>query len=326
MKATLLKILLYTGLGLAALLVVVSILPYFFSIKTDFDGNYLPYPESKTFTDDSVKIHYRFFPSDSAKKALIFIHGFSGSTFSWRENIDDFRRAGYDVLAIDLPAFGFSDRSTRLNHSTSQRAKWLWKLCEKLDQDKKWVVVGHSMGASVAAAMCAMKPEKVSHLVMTDGVYASESGAPRSSGGGLTGILLAYPPVRRWAEVIAVNKFFTTEKFIELLSSAYSRTATPEEAEGYRKPFLIPETTSAILSAFKNSREIEKLDYKKISCPKILIWGTDDRWIKIETAENFVKKYPETNFIKIENAGHCPMETHAEIFNEKLLQALKANE
>ncbi|MEO1646268.1 MAG: hypothetical protein AAFR67_13840, partial [Chloroflexota bacterium] len=43
---------------------------------------------------------------DPSNPAVVMIHGFGGSTFTWRDNIGVIADAGYYAVALDLPPFG----------------------------------------------------------------------------------------------------------------------------------------------------------------------------------------------------------------------------
>ena len=91
-----------------------------------------PFINSHKTTVDSVMLHYRVWITKvkPSKGKVLFIHGFTGSTFSFRKNYDSLVNAGYNILAVDLPAFGYSDRGTWINHSQSSRAVMIWKLID----------------------------------------------------------------------------------------------------------------------------------------------------------------------------------------------------
>src|SRR5690349_6835575 len=64
-------------------------------------------PDSKFIRINNVEIHYK--EKGGGDNAFILLHGFGGSTYSWREVMDDFARYGH-VIAYDRPAFGLSER------------------------------------------------------------------------------------------------------------------------------------------------------------------------------------------------------------------------
>ena len=94
-----------------------------------------PFENSRFEIIDSVSIHYRVWNDTlrNPRGKIILIHGFCGSTFCWRYNFDALVAAHYKVVAIDLPGFGYSQRSPSLNQSQSNRARLLWGLLEKIE-------------------------------------------------------------------------------------------------------------------------------------------------------------------------------------------------
>jgi pimeloyl-ACP methyl ester carboxylesterase len=42
--------------------------------------------------------------------------------------------------------------------------------------------------------------------------------------------------------------------------------------------------------------------------PKLLVWGEDDPFKTVDYAEHYAREIPETMLVRIESAGHIPME------------------
>jgi 2-hydroxy-6-oxonona-2,4-dienedioate hydrolase len=87
-----------------------------------------PYNNSSFLTVDSVRFHYRVWNGDVKQPAgkVFLVHGFCGSTYAWRNNIDTLVSLNYKVVAVDLPGFGYSERNVMINQSQSNRARLLW--------------------------------------------------------------------------------------------------------------------------------------------------------------------------------------------------------
>jgi 2-hydroxy-6-oxonona-2,4-dienedioate hydrolase len=297
------------------LLVLLCLIPYLIPLSAyQPDESFKPFVESKYLKIEGVKFHYRVIqPQDSLKGNILLIHGFSGSTFSWRKNIASLSQQGYRVLLVDLPAFGYSDRQPNLNHANSNRAKWLWQIIQNLALQKdKWTIAGHSMGAGVALAMGFQKPENIQKIILVDG---AAFGGRR---GGWLQTLLAFPPIVRWVAVVAEYRYYNPAYFQELLSTAYSQPANEEAAAGYLAPFKIQGSSEAILGMFRHSQEPIKMTYEKLQAKTYLVWGENDKWVSIEAGKNFVKQYPQAQLFTIAQAGHNPMETHPKEFNQLL--------
>ena len=107
-----------------------------------------PYNNSQYVLVDGVTLHYRTWINDSTnlKPWILLVHGFSGSTYTWNKNIDTLVSAGYNVVAVDVPPFGYSDKNRRTNQSVDSRANLLWHFTKEICQNERWILFGHSMG------------------------------------------------------------------------------------------------------------------------------------------------------------------------------------
>ena len=277
----------------------------------EFAQNDKPFENSHYATIDGVLIHYRVWnASENSKGHILLIHGFSGSTFTWRNNVDTLVQLGYHIVALDLPPFGFSSKAKGINHSITADASLFWKLADSLSNEK-WIVVGHSMGASIAGAMAALRGERTEKLIMVDGYFA---GTKKSKKSIFKGMFISSAPMKGMANLIASKYYYNYQKFKELLSSAYSQEADSAAVEGYLRPFKTKGTTSAILDLAK-AYEVTTLSFADVKTPSMLFWGSNDKWIPIANAEKFMAKYPHVKYAIIKGAGHCSMETHSQEFN-----------
>ncbi len=310
---------------MSGLLFLFMLIPYLLpvGIKEMPDG-FKPFPDSRYSVVNGVKLHYRLFePAETKVKGnLLFVHGFSGSTFSWRYNLEFFMENGFRVVAVDLPAYGFSDKKAEFNHSPTSRANLMWDFLETLEGDK-WNLAGHSMGAAIVVAMAVKQPEKTENLVLVNGAYFDLSKElnrwPFIN-------LLHFPPVLRWGEVIARSRFFHYEKIKELLASAYGETPDSMAVQGYLEPFLYKGTSRAIIQSFLHSSEIYTVNLEEIKTRSLIIWGDNDTWLPISKGERIHEKLKDSEFYIFDNCGHSPMETHYDEFNRLLLGFLVSAE
>jgi len=314
------------GRFIGILFLILSILPYILPVnKQQVDTNKPPFEESRFTKIDEKLWHYRVFEPDTPQKGnIVLIHGFSGSTFSWRNNQQVFADSGYRVIVIDLPAFGFSEKNhNNFDHSPYAHANNIWRLLDTLGyKNESFSLVGHSMGAATTWSMAGLRPDKTSNLFLVDGAGSMGSNQKSGWGSAILVFCLKYPPFLRWIDVIAGAFYFKQAKFKELLNSAYSQTADSVAAAGYLQPFMLKNSGRAVIEGFLYNKTSPKLDYSKLKAPVHLLWGTADKWVPISVAEDFQKKYPLAKMQHIEGAGHCPMETHAIEFNTYVLLSL----
>ena len=72
-----------------------------------------PYDNSNFHTVGDYTVHYRtYLPEVKAKNQIMLIHGFCLSTASMEGIAEEYREAGYYVVTVDVPNFGYSSRET----------------------------------------------------------------------------------------------------------------------------------------------------------------------------------------------------------------------
>jgi pimeloyl-ACP methyl ester carboxylesterase len=312
--------------GLAVLFLVASVLPYL--IPTEYKLSSVPekpFSESRYAEVEGTTLHYRVWApaAGEPRGKMLLVHGFGGSTFSWRENIEPLIQAGYLVMAVDLPGFGYSDRKSSV-YSQMERSTLLWYHLASYDDTlsstltgKPWHLMGHSMGGGTVTAMAAEQPDRTASLILVAG--AVFQGQRRG------GLLFAYPPVQRWLKV-ALTHFLTTPANIErFLGSAYGRTPTPEEVEGYLAPLRLKGTGDSLGGFVRGSQEAPVDKVSAHSYPILAVWGENDSWVPGSQGLRLQAQIPRTQYVEIKDAAHCPMETNAKEFNDLLLAFLNVD-
>lgn len=293
-----------------------SIIPYFIPLSSfkDFSQENL-FPESYVEEVDGIKIHYQIWePDGPALGEILLVHGLGGSTFSWNNNVEDLREAGYEVVVVDLPGFGYSSRNPSVDHSQTNRSDLLWKLLNILEGNQIqevldcWVLAGHSMGGGTVAAMAIANPARTKALVLVDGALLGSDNT-------LTGLALKYPPINRWAQV-ALKYFIINKDNIEnFLTSAYGRKPTQIEVLGYLNPLLQPGTERVLVDIINSASNVEVDSLMEVDIPILGIWGEKDTWVLLEQGEKINTRIPRIELEVIPGATHSPMETHPDEFN-----------
>ncbi len=112
---------------------------------------------------------------------IVFLHGILDQSTAWEEVATSLARRGYHVIVPDLRGHGCS------MHAPSAGGYHLLDYVADLDSlmsnpesgipspdGRPVVLVGHSMGASVAAIFASLRPERVSALVLIEGLMSRE--------------------------------------------------------------------------------------------------------------------------------------------------------
>jgi pimeloyl-ACP methyl ester carboxylesterase len=235
--------------------------------------------------------------------AFALIHGFAGSSYSWRELAPRLAARGHAVLALDLPGFGYSER----RNWPLDDGDGVWQVLDAVRPGTRWCLIGHSMGARVVAAAVSRQPERIDAVVYLGGgpLGRSEPGIRQRA----IALLLRLPPVQRWVAVYADRTQFNAERFATLLGSAYGRNPTAAEVDGYLAPLQVEGTAGAILSRMATGTAL--VDEATIArVPTLLLWGAVDTWVPPRVAERTRERVPAFQLAMLAGAGHSPMETH----------------
>jgi pimeloyl-ACP methyl ester carboxylesterase len=285
-----------------------------------------PYSNSHFLTIDSVELHFRVWNDHlaSPRGKVILIHGFIGSTYCWRMNVDALAASGYKVVAVDLPSFGYSSRSLTFNQSQSSRGTLLWHLLDSLDRGDttKWSICGHSMGGGTAEAMALLKPERTKTLTIVDGMIFIKNSNTVSQ----FSILARQKQYNKIIVSYMEKNLITYNRVRKAIKKNYRYEPDSSVVQNYLTPLLREGTAKSILNVWAKAKESTPLDVEGIkNIPALVIWGKHDRTIYLRTGKRFVNHVPHAQLVVIHNAGHDPMETHADIFNSLLLGFLDRN-
>lgn len=287
-------------------------------------GYPLPYGNSQSAVIDGVRLHYRLWPApeEARRGTVLLVHGFSGSTHSWARTAPALQQAGFEVIAIDIPPFGYSDKSPRLNASNSARAALLKQWQDSLFPGRSWHLAGHSMGGGIVEALALMYPrETLSTVFVAGAVFGELKAGKRQSNS-----LLRFRPVQCFLGNLAESWFITPRRIAGLLESAYGSPPDQEAILAYYRPLQIPGTARAILAGSAGSFEITALEVQDLQGPLLGVWGGNDTWVPLQGRQKILDRMPGIKIEVIQGAGHNPMETHPEAFNHILMDFLMSVE
>ena len=285
-----------------------------------------PYENSHFLKIDSATFHYRIYNEGikNQKGKVLLVHGFCGSTFCWRKNIDALVNAGYLVVAIDLPGFGYSDRNLRVNQSHSGRAHLIWALLGKIDQDdkRKWNIVGHSMGGGAVEAMALMNADRVQTVTLVDGMVFIRNQ-------NMEGTFITMSKMKGTNQILvslAKHNIISYNSMERLMKKVYGRPLDSVEMKGYIDPLRIKGSAASVINIYANAHEIRHLHADGLlDLPVLVIWGKKDRTIYLRNAKKLKRNVPTIDLKIIPDAHHAAMETHPQQFNELLLDFLNAH-
>jgi N-formylmaleamate deformylase len=112
---------------------------------------------------NGLKINY--YRTGGEKPAVVLLHGLSDYGLCWTR-LPLFLEPSYDVVMVDLRGHGMSAKP-ETGYSAEEMADDVFWVIRTLNLSKP-VVIGHSMGASVAAVFARHNPKLVSGIILED--------------------------------------------------------------------------------------------------------------------------------------------------------------
>ena len=265
-----------------------------------------PYENSCFFKYKDYTLHYRVYDGDPAdKKQIMLIHGFCLSTASLEGIAEEYMTAGYDVVTVDAPNFGYSTRETT-ETELLDREEIIYALMCSLGG--KWIVGGHSMGGGIAINIAADYSESVSGLVL----YAPQTNVKAE---GLTAKMAKSKLMQTMMEVIcafALRMPFLVRMLVEM-SFSDKEFAKSYDLERITAPISVDGTGAgvAIMSSHTRGTDFEKLSTLNIPC--VIFTASEDRVASAENLETIINSAPEGTLVyNFEKGGHMMMEYNPE--------------
>jgi pimeloyl-ACP methyl ester carboxylesterase len=253
---------------------------------------------------------------------VVLVHGFGGSTWSWRATLPALAAAGYRAVAIDLADFGLADKSWEREATHDRQADLVAAVMEARAIPSA-TIAGHSMGANVLVWLAVRHPERVAGAVLVDA--ATGSAAP-AGGPGFVGALLQLPNVRRIGQLVLRTQL-DEARMGEVLRSAYADPARvdDEDVAGYAAALQTVDWDLGLLGILRDAsgNEVTEPLADVLRVPTLIAWGRDDPWIPLASGESLREELPAAAWAVIDDAGHLPMEEQPEAFNEILLAWLE---
>jgi pimeloyl-ACP methyl ester carboxylesterase len=232
--------------------------------------------------------------------AVLLLHGTYWSRV-WLPVLDRLAEAGLRPVAVDLPGLGRSGGELTLETGTVPAlADWVARFASALKLSGPIAVAGHDIGGAVAQHLLVHDRLEVSRLALVNSV--TYDSWPVSS-------------VARFRdpEVVAAT---TADEILaarrQAVTAALAGAATEQRIADYLDPWTdarVRRSWMAMVGAADNRYTRDAVPaLRQNATPKLLIWGEDDGFQKVEYAEQFASEIPHTTLIRIPDAGHIPTE------------------
>ena len=218
---------------------------------------------------NGVKVNYILY--GEGEYTLVLLHG-------WGQNIEMMKPIGnafskeYKVLIPDLPGFGQSIEPDTI-WTMYDYVECIHGLLEKL-KIKNPILIGHSFGGKISL-IYASKYE-VSKLVLFASPFKKE----------IKKLSLKTKILKAAKKIPGLNK-------LEGFAKRHIGSRDYREASDFMRKILVEHVNLDITE-----------DVKKITCPTLIVWGTEDKEVPIERAYELEKLIKDSGVVVYENCTH----------------------
>jgi len=274
---------------------------------------------------NNIRLHY---VSVGRGKLIMFVHGFPEFWYEWKNQLAEFGR-DYQAVAPDMRGYNLSSRPAdveqyRMKHLVED----LRLLAEHLGH-KKFVLVAHDWGGTVAWAFALRHPDYLEKLIIINaphpGVFERE--------------LRDNPAQRKASQYILVHRTPQAEQILS--ANNYAALVDSVLSEGLKQGYFTEEDRRAYVEAWSQPGALTGgLNYYRaarlgpltgksdevssnltdpslliVRVPTLVIWGEKDRYLltgNLEGLDNFV---PDLTIKRIPDGSHWVIHQKSALVN-----------
>lgn len=235
--------------------------------------------------------------------AVVLVHGWGASAYSFAEMIPRLAAAGQRVVALDLPGSGLSDKPVAEHHYTTRALADAVLGVVRSVGARTFTLVGHSMGGSIALDVACRQTPGLARLVLINAVG------------------LGTVPVIALLKVLSprvVNRVtphllprFVVRRILRMVFATSGRP-TERDIDEYWAPTQFPEFAWACRASAHgvNWRPAPADDLRSLAMPVLVIAGGRDPWVRRTTAR--ARLIPHARVVRISEGGHLALQECAE--------------
>lgn len=264
------------------------------------------WPRTGQFVEvDGLKLNVVDVPARPGCPTVLLVHGASGNLREPLAALEDPLGGRFRLLAIDRPGHGHSSRGGRGMSDPARQADVLAAAMARLDSGPA-VVLGHSWGAAVAAALAVRHPDRVAGLVLV-----APATHPWPGGVSARAQFFANAPFGR-----VLAEFVVVPLGLGLIRPSVRSIFAPAPVpEGYSRtigaalavrPASFVATCRDIADLYRHLLRLSAR-YPEIRCPVEIVTGDWDRVVSpVIHAFGLARDIPGARLTVLPGAGHMP--------------------
>jgi pimeloyl-ACP methyl ester carboxylesterase len=254
-------------------------------------------PEVPLFINvGNAKIYTTSFGAPTSP-ALVAIGGWIGSWELWAEP--------FSILSQHWRTIAYDHRGTGATIAPTESITFnrlVDDVFEVLDAYKveRCVLAAESAGALIALGAALKQPERISGLVIVDGMYFRET--PPEQDMFLLGLQKAYSA--------------TLDRFVEVCVPE----PDSDHIKRWGRQIIDRASPEAAIALYLSADGIDlRKELSQISQPKLILHGEADEIVPIKDAHTLMKILPNAKLSVLQGAGHVPTLTHPKEIAQEIL-------
>lgn len=260
---------------------------------------------------------------------LLLVHGTGAWTGTWAGNVAALQSAGYRVVAMDLPPFGFSEPPSTRDYSRAAQARRILAVAAQLGGPV--TLVAHSFGGGPAAEAAMLEPARFSQLVLVDAAVAlGPEAPPPCAPAGIAGDVLGWRGLRTLLVAgVATEPAFSSHWLKQFV--ARTEVVTPQRTAIYQQPFAARGFSAGLgdwawqfAAGCEQPASTRPSGYRALQVPVTLVWGELDAITPPEQARQLHALVPRSRLVWLPGVGHIPQIEDPAAFDAAMRQLLRA--
>jgi cis-3-alkyl-4-acyloxetan-2-one decarboxylase len=275
--------------------------------RTGFEQEY-PF-ESHEFQLDGLRYHYL---DEGSGPTLLFVHGNPTWSFAFR-NLIKALSSNYRVLAVDHIGCGFSDKPQNYSYRLAQHVTNLERFVTGIDL-RDITLVAHDWGGAIGMGAAVRLPERFERFVLFNTAAFRSRQIPLR-------IAVCRIPGLGALGVRGLNLF---ARAALRMAVAHPERLSPAVRRGYLAPYGNWHDRVAVLRfvqdiplspahpSYPTLVSIEESLSQFGNHPMLLIWGERDWCFTTDFLDEFQRRFPRAETLRLPDAGHYVFEDATE--------------
>ena len=255
--------------------------------------------------------------------AVVLLHGWPVTALHWRHVVPVLLQAGYRTVEVEVRGLG--DASTgRGDHAKATLAREVLAALDAIGV-RRYAVVGHDVGATVALLMAAQQPERVAAVVVEEEVPPGiEVEAPESATYPSWHLPLFTAPEGIAERLLAGRLDATVDAYLG--GSAGPAGLDFDAHVAYMGAYATDDRLAATLALYRAAPEdalaVQRAVRRRLPMPGLAIAGRYGKGGQV--AEALAHSIARVHSVVARDAGHYPAEEAPDAVNGALIPFLRA--